>query len=109
MSSLDIYKGAKVVVTGHTGFKGSWLVAWLKQLGAIVSGVSIDIPSKPSHYLSAKLHDQVDDYRIDIRDNNELKLCGITPILFMPVLIFNHIFNLLGKTKDSNNSTCSSE
>mgnify|MGYP000132515266 CR=1 FL=1 len=74
MSSLDIYKGAKVVVTGHTGFKGSWLVAWLKQLGAIVSGVSIDIPSKPSHYLSAKLHDQVDDYRIDIRDNNELKL-----------------------------------
>ena len=44
MSSLGIYKGAKVVVTGHTGFKGSWLIAWLKQLGAIVSGVSIDIP-----------------------------------------------------------------
>ena len=74
MSSLDIYRGAKVVVTGHTGFKGSWLIAWLKQLGAIVSGVSIDVPSEPSHYNSAKLYDQVDDYRIDIRDNNELKL-----------------------------------
>jgi CDP-glucose 4,6-dehydratase len=74
MSSLGIYKGAKVVVTGHTGFKGSWLIAWLKQLGAIVSGVSIDIPSEPSHFNSAKLYDQVDDYRIDIRDNAELKL-----------------------------------
>jgi len=74
MNSLDVFKGAKVLVTGHTGFKGSWLIVWLKQLGAIVSGVSIDIPSEPSHFNAAKLFDQIDDYRIDIRDNNALKL-----------------------------------
>jgi CDP-glucose 4,6-dehydratase len=73
MGSLDVYKGAKVLVTGHTGFKGSWLIVWLKQLGAKVSGISIDIPSNPSHFIVANLSDQIDDYRIDIRNKNELK------------------------------------
>ena len=45
----------KVVVTGHTGFKGSWLSLWLKQLGAKVTGVSLDIPTKPSLYETSKL------------------------------------------------------
>jgi CDP-glucose 4,6-dehydratase len=70
---LNIYNGKRVLITGHTGFKGSWLSLWLKQLGAKVSGVSIDIPSMPSHFIAANLSDQIDDHRIDIRDGEEIK------------------------------------
>jgi len=73
MGSLEIFKDAKVLVTGHTGFKGSWLSLWLKQLGASVTGVSINIPSEPSHFLATKLSEQIDDYRIDICDGEALK------------------------------------
>ena len=44
------YKGKKVLVTGHTGFKGSWLVAWLNLLGAKVVGISKGQVSQPSHF-----------------------------------------------------------
>lgn len=44
------YKGKKVLVAGHTGFKGSWLTLWLQQLGAEVVGVSKDIPTQPNHF-----------------------------------------------------------
>lgn len=73
MTSLDLYAGKKVLVTGHTGFKGSWLSLWLKQLGAHVSGISIDIPSEPSHFNAAKLSEQLDDHRLDILDGDALK------------------------------------
>lgn len=46
----NIYKGKKVLITGHTGFKGSWLSLWLSKLGAEVIGYSIDRPSNPSHF-----------------------------------------------------------
>lgn len=46
----NIYKGKKVLITGHTGFKGSWLSLWLFKLGAEVIGYSIDIPTNPSHF-----------------------------------------------------------
>jgi CDP-glucose 4,6-dehydratase len=42
--------GKKVLITGHTGFKGSWLTVWLKILGAKVIGVSNNFPSFPNHY-----------------------------------------------------------
>ncbi len=62
------YKNKNVVVTGHTGFKGSWLVAWLKQMGASVTGIALDPPSIPSHYEASNLADGIQDHRIDIRD-----------------------------------------
>lgn len=62
--------GKKVLITGHTGFKGSWMALWLKQLGANVSGISIDVPTNPSHFIAANLSNQIDDYRIDICDKN---------------------------------------
>ena len=49
------YKGKTVLVTGHTGFKGSWLVTWLLKLGAKIVGISIDIPTNPSMFESLKV------------------------------------------------------
>ena len=70
---LNVYNGKKVLITGHTGFKGSWLSLWLKLLGASVSGISIDVPSKPSNFTATNLSSQIDDYRIDIRDGEAVK------------------------------------
>jgi len=72
MSKLLIFNGSKVLVTGHTGFKGSWLSLWLNQLGAEVHGVSTDPPSDPSHFVAADLASQIHDHRIDIRDGASL-------------------------------------
>ena len=51
MKSLfsSIYKDKTVLVTGHTGFKGSWLVYWLNKMGANVVGYSLDAPTTPNH------------------------------------------------------------
>jgi len=73
MSSLELFKGARVLITGHTGFKGSWLSIWMKYLGADVTGISIDVPSEPSHFNAANLQDTLNDYRIDVRDGDALK------------------------------------
>ena len=50
MSFVGHFKNKKVLVTGNTGFKGSWLSLWLHLLGAKVIGVSKDVPTIPSHY-----------------------------------------------------------
>ena len=47
------FAGRRVLVTGHTGFKGSWLSLWLHSLGADVVGFSVDVPTKPSHFAAA--------------------------------------------------------
>jgi len=70
---LKQFDGKKVLVTGHTGFKGSWLSLWLTQLGAQVSGVSLGVPTTPSHVESARLAGRMQDCRLDIRDANALK------------------------------------
>lgn len=64
----DIYKNKKVLVTGHTGFKGSWLTTWLIKLGAKVVGVSKDIPTSPSMFQELHLEDTIKHYQEDIRD-----------------------------------------
>ena len=62
-------QGRRVLVTGHTGFKGSWLTLWLRQLGALVSGLSLPAAS-PSLYLSMPQDDLQHDYMGDIRDRD---------------------------------------
>lgn len=68
----EIYKGRKVFVTGQTGFKGSWLCAWLLSLGAKVAGYANGIPTNPSNFEALHLSDKIIDYRGDIRDRNTL-------------------------------------
>ena len=70
MNYLKVFKDKKILITGHTGFKGAWLTAWLKLLGAEIIGVSLDIVSNPSHFIEAKLDAGIKDLRIDIRDKS---------------------------------------
>ena len=62
----DCYRGSRVLITGHTGFKGSWLAYWLGELGAQVSGISLDPDTQPNHWEQLNL--TVDDHRLDIRN-----------------------------------------
>lgn len=68
MSLFGVYENKKVLITGHTGFKGSWLAMWLLRLGAQVTGLSLSVPTKPSHYVAAALGDKLVDHRLDIQD-----------------------------------------
>jgi CDP-glucose 4,6-dehydratase len=61
------YAGTRVLVTGHTGFKGSWLCLWLQALGARVTGLALDPDTTPAHWSLLAL-DGIDDRRIDLRD-----------------------------------------
>lgn len=65
------YYNKKVFVTGHTGFKGSWLALWLNHLGAVVKGYSKSIPTSPSHYHLLNL--DIEDEIGDVRDKHQLK------------------------------------
>lgn len=69
----EFYKGKKVLVTGHTGFKGSWLALWLINMGAKVIGFSIDSPYKKGIYELARLKDVLIDYGGDITNLKKLK------------------------------------
>jgi CDP-glucose 4,6-dehydratase len=67
----DVYRNRRVLLTGHTGFKGSWLALWLKTLGAQTTGLSLASNSSPSHWELLDL--DMDDKRIDIRDAAEVR------------------------------------
>ena len=70
-----VYKNKRVLVTGNTGFKGSWLSAWLVELGAEVFGLSKDIPTEPSHFEVAYMANRVNHIEANICDcENILKL-----------------------------------
>lgn len=71
----DFYRGKKVLVTGHTGFKGSWLVYWLIKLGAKVGGFSLSLPTNPSLYDMLELEKDIEDMRGDIRKRAEFLQC----------------------------------
>ena len=66
------YSGRRVLVTGHTGFKGSWLSLWLRSMGAQVAGLSLDPDTETSHWNLLGL-DDVSDYRVDIRNASAVK------------------------------------
>ena len=72
MKSLfgGIYNGKRVLVTGHTGFKGSWLVQWLQMLGAEVSGYALAPPTQPNHLSLLDL--RLNDMEADVRNHEQL-------------------------------------
>ena len=67
------YRNKRVLVTGHTGFKGSWLSLWLKELGAEVYGFSKYLPSEPNHFEAVSLSKQIHHHSGDIRNFDELQ------------------------------------
>jgi CDP-glucose 4,6-dehydratase len=62
-----VYDGRTVLVTGHTGFKGSWLCLWLKMLGARIGGLALAPETDPAHWSLLAL-EGIDDHRVDLRD-----------------------------------------
>ena len=86
MNNLKVFKNSRIIVTGHTGFKGSWLTAWLSQLGANIMGISLDIPSNPSHFKVSNIGKNIKDVRLDIRDKKKLEKKIIS---FKPKFIFH--------------------
>ena len=68
----NIYKGKKVVITGNTGFKGSWLTVWLSKLKANLVGISKDIPTKPSMFEELDLKNKIDHRTEDITDLSKI-------------------------------------
>jgi CDP-glucose 4,6-dehydratase len=73
MNFNNIYSGKKVLLTGHTGFKGSWLAIWLKELGAEVYGYSLPPYSDMDNFVTSGLINQVHHFVGDVRDGDKLK------------------------------------
>ena len=69
---FDVFKNKTILVTGHTGFKGSWLTLWLEQLGAKVVGYSVDIPTNPALFEVLKSSERFTDHREDILNLEKL-------------------------------------
>lgn len=80
------YTGQKVFITGHTGFKGAWLCAWLLNLGAEVCGYSCNIPSSPSGFEALGLKTRIKHIIGDVRDRQNLQQAMES---FQPDIVFH--------------------
>lgn len=70
---LPIFRGKQILITGHTGFKGSWLALWLSQLGAEVHGYSLPPNTEPNHYTTARIPELLkSECLADLRDREQL-------------------------------------
>lgn len=72
MPFRDAFAGKTVLITGHTGFKGSWLSIWLRELGADVVGYSIAPPTEPSNFVLAQVEKRITHVHGDVRDLDRL-------------------------------------
>jgi CDP-glucose 4,6-dehydratase len=70
---LEFYKGKKVFITGHTGFKGSWLCRILTEAGAVVTGYALESPAQPDLFSLTGLEEKMTSVIGDIRDREKLK------------------------------------
>ena len=85
-TSAKFWSGRRVFLTGHTGFKGSWLALWLTHLGAQVRGYALDPNTTPNLFNEGHVHSIIDDVRGDIRDSDALEASIST---FAPDTIFH--------------------
>jgi CDP-glucose 4,6-dehydratase len=74
MTTTEFWAGKKVFLTGHTGFKGSWLAIWLHALGADVTGYALEPPTIPSLFELARVGELVTSIIADVRDLERLKM-----------------------------------
>lgn len=72
MASASFWRGRRVLVTGHTGFKGTWLILWLQHLGAHVNGIALSPSTTPNLFDLARVVDDIDSDFCDIRDAERL-------------------------------------
>ncbi len=80
----DIYHGKRVLITGHTGFKGSWLALWLNELGADVTGIALPPETQPNHWDLLGL--AANEHCLDIRDAESVKRVFLAT---MPDIVFH--------------------
>jgi len=73
MINKDFFLNKKVLITGCTGFKGSWLTIWLDLLGAKLYGLSLEPPTFPSVFEEAKLFNTINNHIIDIKDTHKVR------------------------------------
>jgi CDP-glucose 4,6-dehydratase len=83
---VKIWQGRRVFLTGHTGFKGSWLALWLSRLGAQIRGYALDPCTEPNLFNLASVGTVVDDIRGDVRDYTKLE-ASLTE--FRPEVVFH--------------------
>ncbi|MCK4888505.1 MAG: CDP-glucose 4,6-dehydratase [Candidatus Aminicenantes bacterium] len=82
----DTFYKKKVLITGHTGFKGSWLSIWLKELGAEIIGYALDPYTKNDNFVRSSLTDKMIDIRGDVRDLEKLRNAFIK---YKPEIVFH--------------------
>ena len=70
MNKFNVFNKKTVLITGNSGFKGSWLSAWLLKLGANVVGLSVNVPSAKSHFSSLNIEEKITQVWGDICDLN---------------------------------------
>lgn len=68
-----VYNNRRILITGHTGFKGSWLALWLMQLNARITGCSLYMPSRPCHFDIIEMEADIDHCKLDIRNLQQLQ------------------------------------
>ena len=90
--AFRIYENKKVLVTGHTGFKGSWLTHWLLLLNAKVSGYSLDIPTSPSLFEQLGNETKIDS---EINDNQTQYHLHTSKVYVAPSAFFCFLNNFL--------------
>jgi CDP-glucose 4,6-dehydratase len=96
----NIYKNKTILITGHTGFKGSWLVSWLKKLKTKrIIGIALPPHTSPSHYKEAKISSGIKNYNLDLKKKDELKKIIIKE---SPDFIFHLAANPLVKESYTN-------
>ena len=75
MFDIGFYKNKRVLITGHTGFKGSWMSFLMSELGAEVTGYSLEAPTNPNLFGVIELDKRVNSVIGDVRDYDSLKKC----------------------------------
>ena len=81
--NAEFWRGKRVFLTGHTGFKGSWLSLWLQSLGAEVTGYALSPPTTPNLFEVAEVAQSMTSYIADIRDLQKLKKnLGLPPAVY---------------------------